>query len=287
MSRYLDPKADVVFKKIFGLHPRLLISFLNAVLPLPDDGMIESLIYLPSEQVPHIPGFKSTLVDVKCTDQQGRIFIVEMQIQWTKSFMQRLLFGTSTAYVQQLEKGEEYHLLRPVYGLGLLASKFDNETAEWYHHYQLVNVKATQRTIEDLQLIFIELPKFSPATVSHKKLQVLWLRFMRDLNDKTKVIPSDWLEVSEIKEAVALSEAAAYNEVEMAAYNKYWDAVSTEKTMLYDKFEEGKAEGKAEGIHSLLQAVELLKKGQSLNEVSKTTGLDIETLELLSKQVIF
>ncbi|CAN5364630.1 hypothetical protein BH10PSE19_BH10PSE19_05720 [soil metagenome] len=35
MSRYLDPKSDVVFKKIFGEHPHLLKSFLNSMLPLP------------------------------------------------------------------------------------------------------------------------------------------------------------------------------------------------------------------------------------------------------------
>ena len=34
MSRYLDPKNDLVFKRIFGDHPHLLISFLNAILPL-------------------------------------------------------------------------------------------------------------------------------------------------------------------------------------------------------------------------------------------------------------
>src|SRR5579871_1832917 len=100
MSRYLDPKADIVFKKIFGQHPELLKSFLNAVLPLPSDGLIEELEYLPYEQVPVIPTFKYTIVDVKCKDLQGRIFIVEMQIQWTTSFMQRLLFGSSTAYVR-------------------------------------------------------------------------------------------------------------------------------------------------------------------------------------------
>ncbi len=55
MASYLDPKADVVFKKIFGQHPLLLKSFLNAVLPLPEDGQIESLTYLPSEQVPTTP----------------------------------------------------------------------------------------------------------------------------------------------------------------------------------------------------------------------------------------
>src|ERR1041385_1218706 len=104
MSRYLDPKADVVFKKIFGEHPHLLKSFLNAVLPLDTAHQIVSLTYLPTEQVPHIPTFKRTIADVKCTDAKGRVFIVEMQIDWINSFKQRLLFGTSQAIVKQLEK---------------------------------------------------------------------------------------------------------------------------------------------------------------------------------------
>ena len=80
MSRYLDPKSDVVFKKVFGEHPHILISFLNAVLPLSSDRHIVELSYLPSEQVPSIPEFKRTIADVKCKDAKGRVFIVEMQI---------------------------------------------------------------------------------------------------------------------------------------------------------------------------------------------------------------
>ncbi len=285
MSRYLDPKSDVVFKKIFGEHPKLLKSFLNAVLPLPEEGLIESLTYLPGEQVPHIPGFKSTLVDVKCTDTQGRIFIVEMQIQWTKSFMQRLLFGTSTAYVRQLEQGESYDLLKPVYGLGLVGTVFDTEHPEdWYHHYSLVNVKKTERTIKDLQLVFVELPKFKAKSMSERKLQVLWLRFMSELDKKTTEIPPEWLEVPEIKQAVELSEMAAYTPDELAAYDQYWHYVSTEKTMLHDKFEEGKAEGLAEGILIEKQAMarKLLGKGLSIEDIVSLTELTRADIEHLS-----
>ena len=32
-KRYLDPKADLTFKKVFGEHPDLVISLLNALLP--------------------------------------------------------------------------------------------------------------------------------------------------------------------------------------------------------------------------------------------------------------
>jgi hypothetical protein len=76
MSRYLNPRSDVVFKKIFGQHKHLMISFLNSLLPLPADGLIESLDYLPTEQIPTIPVLKRTIVDVKCRNQKGRTFIV-------------------------------------------------------------------------------------------------------------------------------------------------------------------------------------------------------------------
>ena len=34
MGKYLDPKADLTFKKVFGEHKDLVISLLNAFLPL-------------------------------------------------------------------------------------------------------------------------------------------------------------------------------------------------------------------------------------------------------------
>jgi hypothetical protein len=52
--RYLDPKNDLIFKKIFGHHPDLLKSFLNAVLPLPEDCVIEKITYLTPESVPEL-----------------------------------------------------------------------------------------------------------------------------------------------------------------------------------------------------------------------------------------
>ena len=74
-------------KPRFGDHPSLLISFLNAVLPLPLDRPIVELTYLTPEQAPHIPILKRTIADVKCKDSQGRVFIVEMQIDWTEHWI--------------------------------------------------------------------------------------------------------------------------------------------------------------------------------------------------------
>src|SRR6185437_1973422 len=253
MSRYLDPKADVVFKKIFGEHPHLLKSFLNAVLPLASDNPIVELSYLPAEQVPHIPTFKRTIADVKCTDAKGRVFIVEMQIDWTESFKQRLLFGASQAIVKQLGKGESYKLLQPVYGLGIVADVFDRSSPEWYHHYQLVkrgdNAKGV---IEHLQLLFIELPKFPVQSAGEKKLRLLWLRFLREIDEKTVNVAQELLDVPEISEAVILAEESAYTPGELNSYESYWDAVRTEKTRIDDSYEKGREDTQFKMVKKLL-----------------------------------
>ena len=62
--KYLDPKADLTFKKIFGNHPKRLISLLNALLPLSEEEQIQEIKYLPTELVPQLEGGKNTIVDV-------------------------------------------------------------------------------------------------------------------------------------------------------------------------------------------------------------------------------
>ena len=285
MSRYLDPKADVVFKKIFGDHPKLLISFLNALLPLPTNSPIVSLAYLQNEQVPVIPEFKRTIADVKCTDAQGRVFIVEMQMNWTDHFKQRLLFGTSQAFVKQLEKGEEYKFLQPVYGLGIVAEIYEKTTSDWYHHYQLVKKGDADNSdvIDHLQLIFIELPKFPIQSSNEKKLRLLWLRFLREIDEKTTIVSTDLLAIPEIAQAVALAEESAYTPRELNLYESYWDQVSREKTLIMSKYAEGKAEGK--DMRSAEIAINMLKANKPLDEIMLFTGLTQEYIAKLKHEL--
>ena len=285
MSRYLDPKADVVFKKIFGDHPKLLISFLNALLPLSPNSLIVTLTYLQNEQVPVIPEFKRTIADVKCTDAQGRVFIVEMLMNWTDHFKQRLLFGTSQAFVKQLEKGEEYKFLQPVYGLGIVAEIYEKTTSNWYHHYQLVKKGDEDHSdvIEHLQLVFIELPKFPIQSSEEKRLRLLWLRFLREIDEKTTAVSKDLLDVPEIAQAVGLAEESAYTPGELHLYESYWDQVSREKTLIMDKYAEGKAYGKAESKAEI--AFNMLKDNEPLDKVSRFTGLSQDEIIKLKNKL--
>ncbi|MBR2201841.1 MAG: PD-(D/E)XK nuclease family transposase [Bacteroidales bacterium] len=62
MAKYLDPKADLTFKKVFGKNKRLVMSLLNALLPLPDDMKITDVEYLSSENIPENPAKKYPLL---------------------------------------------------------------------------------------------------------------------------------------------------------------------------------------------------------------------------------
>ena len=287
---FLDPKADIVFKKIFGQHPDLIKSFLNNLLPLPEGHSIVTLSYLTPEQSPRIPLLKNTIVDVKCTDETGRKFIVEMQMTWSKSFMQRFLFETSKAYVQQLERGETYDQLCPVYGLALVNQTFEQESEDWFHHYRLTNVKDHDRTLEGMEMIFMELPKFNPRTLEHCKVGILWMRFLRETGAGLEAIPEEFKESPEVVKAMELAQESAYTPAELAAYDEYIDALRVEQTLINDAYTKAR-----EDNHKELQeekkkyeeekkeiAYKLLAKGMGIEEVSDLTKLSVETIQSLT-----
>ncbi len=246
--KYLDPKNDLTFKKIFGQHPHLLKSFLNAMLPLPDGSFIESLEYLPADLAPENPLMKYSIVDVRCKDNRGRQFIVEMQMHWTTGFMQRVLFNASKAYVRQLDKSYRYDSLQPVYALSLVNEIFEPEKDDYYHHFQIVNLLDTGRQLEGLEFIFIELPKFKAKNLIEKRLQVLWLRFLTEIDESTTHAPQDLIDSIEISEALDNVKTSAFTKAELEAYDKYWDSVRTEKTLQAGYYTKGLTEGEQIGI---------------------------------------
>ena len=250
--RYLDPKNDLVFKKVFGHYPNITISFLNSVLPLERNQQIMSLQYLPTELVPELPlSSKNTIVDVRCRDNFGRHFIVEMQMHWTQSFKSRVLFNASKTYVRQLNKNEDYLLLQPVFALSIVNQVFEPDIEHWYHHYKLINLNSKNKAINGLQLIFVELPKFLPQSYSDKKLITLWLRYLAELQIGKHMYDKDLLkemmEVPEIAQALELSKESGFTKEQLEAYDRYWDMVRLEKTLLNESKQEAKAEGRAEG----------------------------------------
>jgi predicted transposase/invertase (TIGR01784 family) len=269
-GKYLDPKADLVFKLVFGEHKDLAMSLLNALLPLSKDELITELEYATPEMVPENPGKKNSVVDVRCTDAKGRQFIVEMQMYWNRYFQQRVMLNASKAIVKQLDANENYRLIKPVYCLNLVNDiGFKSAPEEFYHDYAIVNVAHTDRIIKGLRFVFIELPKFRPYSIKEKKMAVLWLRFLTEINRSTDEVPSELLENEETRKAISLVEKSAMSEAQLDAYERFWMNVNDEEAFIETKYYEGRAEERIANAQSLKEngvPIDVIAKSLSLTD---------------------
>ena len=282
-KRYLDPKADLTFKKVFGEHPDLVISLLNALLPFKTkEEEIQSVEYLTPEMVPENPLRKFSIVDVRCKDNRGRQFIVEMQMVWSPEFMQRVMFNSAKAYVRQLDKKEYYSLIEPVYSLNLVNDVFLKDVPEYYHYYRMVHEKHTEKVIDGLHLVFVELPKFTPHTMGEKRMQVLWLRYLTEIDGYMETVPQELLDNPEINKAMEVVEESAYTPEQLLGYDKFWDIIRTENTLYSSGVRQGLEKGMEQGLEKgrkdekIANARKMKSYGLALEMIADITGLTID-----------
>ena len=274
MAQYLDPKNDLIFKLVFGEHKHLCMSLLNSMLPL--EHPIVSIEYQTAELLPEIEILRNSIVDVRCTDEEGRQFIVEMQMHWTESFKSRVLFNAAKAYVKQLNRNKPFKLLQPVYALNFVDEIFEKSPEmadEYYHHYKIVNIKDTEKQIKGLELIFIELPKFKPQNKVEKKLYELWMRFLTEIDEVTKETPQELLENELTKEALGYVERSAYTKEQLDAYLDWKINIMTEISIYDDFFEKGIEKGIEKGE---------AKKTEQIVINSHRAGIPIETIAVIT-----
>ena len=320
-KRYLDPKADLTFKRVFGEHKNLLMSLLNSLLPLPEGCPIVEIEYQSPELVPDVPTKKDSIVDVRCVDSLGRSFAVEMQMYWTTAFKHRALLNTAKAYTRQLDAGGQFAKIQPVYTLSFVNDLAFPGDEEFYHRYLPTDSVNPANTIDGFEMVFIELPKFAnwqkqhggdasvysadgSVTISRhtlNRLAVLWCRFLTEINEHTLEVDSALLADEEVGTALGIVEQSAFTDGEMYYYERYWDTVSRERTALEEATARGAARGWEEGLNRGREeglaagraagradekkklALNLLNMGMAIETVAQATELSIEEIKDLTK----
>ena len=283
-GKYLNPKADLTFKLVFGEHKDLTMSFLNALLPLAEDAPITSIEYETPEMVPEKSSGKNSVVDVRCTDARGRHFIVEMQMSWSEEFKKRIIMNASKAVMKQVGTAEVFTKIQPVYSLNLLNDKrFQPDTDDFYHDYAILNVDHPERSLDYLRFVLVELPKFKPRNILEKKMAVLWLRFLTEINENTDKVPAELLENEQIRKALSIVEKSAMTEGQLYYYERFWDQVNRELVLAEANYADGLAEGEAKGIRKekLENARKMKQLGIDAGTISQVTGLTTEEVDAL------
>ena len=110
---------------------------------------------------------------------------------------------------------------------------------------------------------------------------VLWLRFLTEINSDTKEIPADLLNDPEIGKAVEELEISGFSDAELWAYDKFWDSVSVERTLIDDSYQKGIEKGIEKGMNqrSLEIARKMLTQGMDEAMVMDMTGLTAEEIK--------
>ena len=116
------------------------------------------------------------------------------------------------------------------------------------------------------------------------------LNTLQSLNENELIQQQQYLPTTEELEISGFSDA------ELRAYDKFWDSVSVERTLIDDSYQKGKEKGKEEGIAEGMEkgraegkheantktAQRLLAMGISAEQVAKATQLSLEIIKNLS-----
>jgi predicted transposase/invertase (TIGR01784 family) len=204
--RFINPKTDYAFKKIFGSEQShdILISFLNAILY---DGriIIKDLEILNPYLAPKIRGVKETYLDVKAKLDNDTTVIIEMQVLNIEGFEKRILYNAAKAYSTQLGVGQDYTLLDPVIALTITDFEMFPEMEQLISRFILKEKDfLIDYPIYDIELVFVELPKFHKEVNGLETLSDKWLYFLKYAR-QLDVVPESMNLVPEIKQAFEMA----------------------------------------------------------------------------------
>jgi len=292
--KFVDPTNDVAFKKIFGNEQKkeVLISFLNAVLDLSGEKVIEDVEILNPYQAPRIEGLKYTLLDVRALDKRGITFIVEMQVENVAGYKQRFLYYAAKAYSDQIERGEDYPRLNQVIFIGIL-DFVGFEGDKYLSRHLILNQETLSHEITDLELNFVELPKFTKSESELVTILDKWLYFIKNAADLS-IVPEN-SDVPGLQSAYEIANRFSWSKDEMEVYN-YWGIkaqdrrgalqVATEKAMqrgleagMEQGLEQGLEQGKRDERINIART--MIAQGMDINTISTITNLSVEKITKL------
>ncbi|BAP00281.1 Rpn family recombination-promoting nuclease/putative transposase [Wolbachia endosymbiont of Cimex lectularius] len=299
LSKFLDPKNDLSFKKIFGSekNKNILIHFLNDILGFSGSDQIKEIEFLSTIMDPEIASDKQSIVDVLCKDSIGNRFIIEMQLARDKGFEKRAQLYAAKAYSRQLDKSGNYIDLQKVFFIAISNCNLLPQEVDYISIHNIRDIKTNGNYLKDFQFVFIELPKFQKNKVEQLESTVeRWCFFFKYAEDTTDEDLRDIAEKAPIiKLAYDELDKFRWNEKDLIAYEeRLMDLRKEEAILAYrlDLAEEkgiqiGQERGRAEGEQHAKIAVakNLLKAGVSVDLIAESTGLPKAEIAQLQEEM--
>lgn len=204
--RFISPKTDFAFKKIFGSTDSkdILISFLNALL-YSGKSKIQDLEIIDPYSSGTAVGLKDTYLDVKAQLDTHEIVIIEMQVLSVSAFDKRVVYNAAKTYATQLKSGEGYFKLKPVIALTITDFIMFDRHDRIISKYRFKDLEdSIEYRTHELELVFVELPKFRKSLDQLEQLADQWIYFLKNAPD-LDMIPESMRSVPELNKAMNIA----------------------------------------------------------------------------------
>ena len=278
LTKYLDPKNDYAFKRIFGSEKNkdILLALINNVLKKQIHLPIQEVSFIPRVQDPETAAKKTSVVDLMCKDKDGCQYIIEMQVAKSEGYKERAQYYAAKAYINQSEKGGRYSDLEKVIFLAFTNYPIFSDKKSHKSDHQILDIVTHEQDFDRLAFTIVDLVKFdrqnskAPGDLSLEEKFYYFLCHAHDITgqDLEAIIDHDPI----IAKAFKSLDRHYWTDQELAMYEqeekRAWDYRAAEYQRGYDQGreegkeegrEEGKKEGREEGREELIK--ELLKKG--------------------------
>lgn len=281
-AKFLDPKNDFAFKRIFGTEKNkdILIHFLNDMITFREKSPIRDVTFLKTVQDPEIAAQKTSLVDILCRDENGHQYIVEMQVAKERGFEKRAQYYASKAYISQARAGDEYDDLKEVIFLAITNFIMFPEKKKFKSDHVILDKDSHENDLKGFSFTFLELPKFNKNINELNNIVEKWMYFFKNAEetsekDLPKIIGHDEI----IERAYEELNRFSWNEVEFRTYEQEEKYEWSHRGVMAAQFDEGMEKGKQERDMEIAKA--MILKGMDLETISEVTALSKEEIKKL------
>ncbi len=262
--------------------------------------MLEAILEISIQKVeiknPELPrnlyDSKAGVLDIKVEIDKNTLCNIEMQVAEQKMIDKRSTFYMARLVEDELKRGEDYEKVKNTIVINLLNFEFYERNS--YHniaHMKFEETKEEEKidmgyqreeelATDDLEMHFIEIPKFVKKNPDAKSKLEQWLWLLAGREEKLEMAKK---ENKEIEKAMEIIKEMSMNETEWELYRSRQMAIMDYNVGMRKSKEEGEAIGEAKGERKkqLEIAKKLLQKNMVAEEIMEITGLSKEELEKL------
>ncbi len=272
----MKPKIDFAFKEIM-MDEQARIGFLSAILKLnPED--IQDTKILNTNLCKLHEDEKLGILDVRILMNNNTEIDIEIQLAAMNIWADRALFYLAKMYTEQISAGEDYTLFKKCVSISILDFKLFEQEPEFYSCFHIREDSRNFLYTDKMEFHVLELPKLPKELKEDSSDIELWGKF---INAERK------------EEFVMLAEKNTY--IDSAYQHLQLISQDKEKRMEYEAREKAirdynqgilEAEQRGETRATKRIAKTLLLSGTSVDLVTQSTGLSIEQVQSLKKELL-